>query len=318
MRSPLPAVIAGLLDAHGEDAAACLRVFGLQDALTGAAVLAPLDSLRGFYADAAQRLGEPDLGLTLTQKISRGAYGLPEFSIRASSTVGEGLRRIARYATLINEANVTTLTETASELQVHVSIPGHPIGAGRHADEYYLALIAVVARTLTDGAFVVKRAWFPHAKPRSTRRHQEVFRTTKLEFQAPDSGFAIAAALAAVPLQSADPALTLAIDEQAERLLSQRSQTPELLDLVREWLVRSLHAGLVTLDDAARGVAMTPRTLQRRLSERDTSFRALLDDVRQEMLQGLREQDVPVEDIAYRLGYADMGSFRRALRRWER
>ncbi|MBL4684496.1 MAG: AraC family transcriptional regulator, partial [Nannocystaceae bacterium] len=45
---------------------------------------------------------------------------------------------------------------------------------------------------------------------------------------------------------------------------------------------------------------------------------ALLDDVRQEMLQGLREQDVPVEDIAYRLGYTDMGSFRRALRRWER
>ena len=61
---------------------------------------------------------------------------------------------------------------------------------------------------------------------------------------------------------------------------------------------------------------MTPRTLQRRLAEHDTSFREVLDRLRSELHTRLAAQAICAQEIAFRLGYADMGSFRRAQRRW--
>ncbi len=228
------------------------------------------------------------------------------------------MRRLARYSTLINEASLAHLDESAAEVRISITIPGHALGCGRHANEYYLALLIVGGQTLTDGPFTLSRVWFSHPAPPNTQRHRSLLGTSKLEFDAPDCGFAIPTAVADAPLRSADPALMSAIDEQAELLLRHRNAEPDLLDTVRSWLARSLHEGLVTLEDVAREVAMAPRTLQRRLRERGTSFRELLDDVRRQLFDGLRKRGMPLQDVASRLGYAAMGSFRRAQRRWER
>jgi AraC-like DNA-binding protein len=60
-----------------------------------------------------------------------------------------------------------------------------------------------------------------------------------------------------------------------------------------------------------------PRTLRRRLVSEGTSFRALLDEVRRKLAIELLEQDIPVEQIAKQLGYAETANFTHAFKRWE-
>jgi AraC-like DNA-binding protein len=59
------------------------------------------------------------------------------------------------------------------------------------------------------------------------------------------------------------------------------------------------------------------RTLQRQLADEGTSFKAELEQVRAQMaIAALRDRSVPIDEVAFLLGYAEPSSFYRSFRRW--
>lgn len=76
-------------------------------------------------------------------------------------------------------------------------------------------------------------------------------------------------------------------------------------------------AGAVSLDIAARRLGTSPRTLQRQLNRRGTSFWALVEQSRFEIAGALLgETDLKVQEIAARIGYCNPNAFTRAFTRW--
>jgi len=62
---------------------------------------------------------------------------------------------------------------------------------------------------------------------------------------------------------------------------------------------------------------VSTRSLRRKLSEENTSFRKLVDELRMAMaIKYLRDTDLTVEDIAHAVGFKEAASFRQAFRRW--
>jgi AraC-like DNA-binding protein len=85
---------------------------------------------------------------------------------------------------------------------------------------------------------------------------------------------------------------------------------------VRAMLVDSTDA-LPTLDEVARTLGRSARSLSRHLAEEGSSFRELVDATRLARARELlRHSRLPINDIAWRLGYADPSNFNRAFRRW--
>nr|WP_240918578.1 AraC family transcriptional regulator [Rhodococcus sp. 14C212] len=81
-------------------------------------------------------------------------------------------------------------------------------------------------------------------------------------------------------------------------------------------LRRPGNAGL-SLAQVAAELAMSMRTLQRRLDEYEVSFRALRDEARlHEACRLLSETDDPVSEISKQLAYVEVASFSNAFRRW--
>lgn len=73
-----------------------------------------------------------------------------------------------------------------------------------------------------------------------------------------------------------------------------------------------------TLVETSQTLGISPRSLQRRLADRGTSFEALLDQWRQGRARHyLAESPLPVGSVARALGYSDPAHFVRAFRRWE-
>jgi AraC-like DNA-binding protein len=71
------------------------------------------------------------------------------------------------------------------------------------------------------------------------------------------------------------------------------------------------------LESVAREMAMSPRTLRRRLREEGTTFREVVGDLRKGLaLDYLESSDLSLEEIAALLGYEDAANFNRAFRRW--
>jgi len=76
-------------------------------------------------------------------------------------------------------------------------------------------------------------------------------------------------------------------------------------------------AGTVSLETAAEHLGISPRTLQRRLTQSGITFWAMVEQSRFEIAGALlRDTDLKVQEIATRLGYSSPGGFSRAFARW--
>ena len=72
------------------------------------------------------------------------------------------------------------------------------------------------------------------------------------------------------------------------------------------------------VQDLARELHLSTRTLQRRLTERDVTVQQLLDEARRELAHHyLLHSSRELNETAYLLGYEDANSFYRAFHHWE-
>ncbi|MBB5539120.1 helix-turn-helix domain-containing protein [Rhizobium giardinii] len=81
----------------------------------------------------------------------------------------------------------------------------------------------------------------------------------------------------------------------------------------------SVRLGLTSVEqnDLSAEVAITPRSLQRRLKEEDTSLLAILKDYREQMATAyLAQGNMTAEAISTALGYAEATAFSRAFKSW--
>jgi AraC-like DNA-binding protein len=67
----------------------------------------------------------------------------------------------------------------------------------------------------------------------------------------------------------------------------------------------------------AKTLALSVRTLSRRLADEGTSYAEVVDQLRRSLaLQYLKEPGIPLSQIAWLLGYEGSTSFNHAFRRW--
>ncbi len=121
---------------------------------------------------------------------------------------------------------------------------------------------------------------------------------------------------ASQPFPGYDPVLTRMLEQQCR----QRMETVEssgIAGKVRQKLLGNLGLG-ATLNDMAGELALSARSLRRKLEQEGTSYRDLVEEERRQLaLQLLRSTAMKIEEVAAHLGYTDAGGFVRAFRRWQ-
>ena len=75
--------------------------------------------------------------------------------------------------------------------------------------------------------------------------------------------------------------------------------------------------GAYSIEDVSAKIGLSKRTLQRKLSEENTTFQKQLNSVREVMaLHYIENTNISTADIAYLLGYSEVNSFLRAFSTW--
>ncbi len=115
-----------------------------------------------------------------------------------------------------------------------------------------------------------------------------------------------------------DPMLTQVAEQQCKKLLQQqnREQQKTLAYAVRELLL-SDSALMLNQHQIAKKLGVSSRTLSRKLANEGLSFKAILDELRQQLaLQYLRTTEFSIDEITHLLNYSDAANFSRAVKRW--
>ena len=72
----------------------------------------------------------------------------------------------------------------------------------------------------------------------------------------------------------------------------------------------------MAFEKIAKTIGMSERTLQRKLKEKGTTFRSILDEIRKELaVSYVRDLDIPLSEIAFILGFSEQSAFSRAFKR---
>ncbi|UYV37965.1 AraC family transcriptional regulator [Rhodobacteraceae bacterium D3-12] len=107
------------------------------------------------------------------------------------------------------------------------------------------------------------------------------------------------------------------IETDLRRQLDARSRALPLTARVRRALVDILPAGDASVDAVCARLALSRRSLQRKLKDEGESFQSVLERTRSELsLHYLRRDDLSVQEISYLLAYRDPNSFYRAFHGW--
>jgi AraC-like DNA-binding protein len=108
------------------------------------------------------------------------------------------------------------------------------------------------------------------------------------------------------------------LDPQLEAELANQQLQQTVQDRVKQTLKRLLPGQRPTIQEVARELNLSARTLQRRLTEAGVTFQQLLEEARRELARHyLLQSALQLNETAYLLGYENANSFFRAFHHWE-
>jgi AraC-like DNA-binding protein len=266
-----------------------------------------------LFGAAEQQLGEVAIGLRLAEMVRRLPDNVLRIAIQSSADVGEAFARVIRYSRLVHEGVELRLIEQGDVARLrHRNVHGeHRIGV-----ELSLGLAVTFMRGATLGAFQPDAADFAHRAPPSLEEHQRFF-AVPVRFGQPHNELTFPRRALELPLREADPSLASHLDRHLDVVLATLGKSPSFVETVRRAVGVDLRGGLPRMDEIARRLHMSERTLQRRLRQAGTSFQEVLAEVRREIsVRYLRETEMSLAEVAFIVGFSEVSTFHRAFKQW--
>jgi AraC-like DNA-binding protein len=318
-RFEVPAVhalhIGEIVRRFGVDSHALFSSLGLEEkVLAGPENRVELETFIALWERARALTEEPGLGILAGLQMRVSAHGFLGFAALTASTLGDALELASLYSP--TRSNAFGLVTRRHDDEVHLVLRENAnLGSAR--DMIVLSMLVglwQMGNALT-GRVLTGRAELAFARPAYLDRFDKEVPAT-LVFSRPQHALVFSADLLSLPLVLADPIGQKLAREQCERALEKLSDPKRTAMRIRSVFENS-DGEWPQLEDVARALALSPRTLKRRLRDEGTSFQALLDEQRCERARRLLEdRSRSVESVAFMLGYCDAANFTRAFRRW--
>lgn len=324
VRTPFVRVLFTYVRARGADADQLAAAFGIDLAQLGRAATSPeeepeyaIATLKKLADAAAHQLGDPFLGINLAAGAERGSYGVVDFVAASAPTVREALHRLIRYQRLVNTAVTFSIEEKDGRAILEHRLLGATSALGRHGNEYTVATLVRRFRDLSRTTFVPQCAWFAHARPADVSAIIAALGTDDLRFDAGCNGFSFPQPFLEAPIPSADGALLRVLDGYAARLVPATPPADDVRARVEHQVRLRLPSGRIDIQSVSSTIAMSARSLQRRLEEIGTSYQEVVDDVRRtQALKHIADPKLSVSEVAFLVGYSEPRAFLRAFKRW--
>ena len=304
------------LEALGHPAALILEQAGVsRSLLQDADGRVPHSAMMKFWNRALVLTGDEHLGIHLAEAAPMQSFEVHAYAMLSSSTLREALRRACRYQRLIHEATDLVFEEGAHEGVLRHALPGgRPVP--RHPAEFLATLWVRIGRLVTGTPWAPRLVCFAHEQPNAAGEHARVFQAP-VQFSGGFTAMHFPNEILDTSNPHADAHLARLLDRYAEGLLKHIVSRHSPAARLRAWLVEVFSSGSPTAASAARALHMSVRTLHRHLREEGTSFRELLDQLRQEQAVALLSNPrYSIAEVGFLLGFGEISSFSRAFKRW--
>lgn len=273
--------------------------------------------------------GKDGLSFMLARELRLTIHGTLGFAALTSPTFADALDSVRRYLQL--RAPFLSMSQSEAgenvlvQLRTEFDVPGlYPFLA-----ETVSATLIMLTEQLLDREDAEKRGFaltdgkLPGVTVHLSKPESDYYARfahqlpVRFEYGKPEEMMVFPKALLNVRMRLADADASRMAREQCEFELQKALKDQGDITLAIRNMLRMTPGPLPSLEAMAERFCVSSRTLKRRLAEKDTTYREILESVlKDRAIQLLRYTNQSVSEIAYELGYADLSNFSRAFRKW--
>jgi len=243
-------------------------------------------------------------------------YGIWGFALATSATLRSAIEVGLNYLELTFAFCKITLQEDDSQAYLQVEAQHLPEASQRFVVERDISAIINIHRELFSPIMPISEVHLRWDKVLPNSFYEQVLGLIP-KFNQGKNGVTFKRELLDMPLPGANEASRKILIAQCQELLQDRLKDNSAALKVRDLIITNLDQQ-VDMESVAKQMCVSLRTLRRMLSAEGTSFRKLMDEVRETLaLELIQSTNLSLEDISYRLGYSDTANFFHAFKRWK-
>jgi len=276
----------------------------------------PIDHITRLWRAAADLTQDRSFGLQAGSLVGPASFNVVSFLLQSCANLREAIAQVQKFQRLISDGGRFQILagERASWVIYH---PQQGLLAfSPHQIEAVLAAVVRFSQWITGNRFEAQRVQFGHAALGPRRRYESVL-GCPVEFEQAFNGLLLDNSVLDEPLPQADAQLALVHRQYADERLAALSDSASLIGSLRAWLAAHMSTQVPGRAIAAQALALSERTLARRLQEHQLSYSDVVDALRRDAAcEAVAHSLRPFSDIAQSLGFAEASTFNRAFRRW--
>ncbi len=269
-------------------------------------------SLHELLADKLGR-GYP---VRVGQKMVIEDYGVLGFSWRTCSRVGEIFERSERYFKLLSNTFIWQIEDSGNLSRIKLNREAHRRGM-ELSTEASLSATVVVLQAMTEKDISPTEVSFKHSSPEDLTDHHKAFKCPIL-FDQPEYSITYKTEDLNLKTAKADSSINSYLVKQVEEKtkgikIPGSSFVRDVENLIKD----GLPTGIPSIQSVSELLAMSNRTLTRRLSEAGVTYRDLIKKTQEQIAKDmLRDDTNSIGDIAFLTGFSEQSAFNRAFKKW--
>jgi AraC-like DNA-binding protein len=303
------------LKSCGHDPAPLYRKAGINsDLLSKPDARIKVASVDRLWHLVNERLDDPCFGIKMTEHWHPSRMGSLGYAWLVSTTLRTALDRLVRYIHVVTEAVELKTTNTPRGLTITLRIDDS-VNKLPQQEDAPMAIIMHMCRYNFGEGLTAVNVSLAHDEPACSKVITDYFKSP-VTYNTELSSITFSVRDVDKVLATANKKLALMHDDLLMRYLIEIKKG-DFIEQIKSIIIDHLPDGNVTDQLVANELNLSERSLQRKLKEKGTTFRLILDDVREMMaIQYIKDPVNRMSDIAFLIGFSEQSAFSRAFKKW--
>jgi AraC-like DNA-binding protein len=266
---------------------------------------------------ALVRSGDPAFGLRMGEHAKAAAFGLIGPMVAQCRTIEESFEHLLGYYRIVADVAPPRLEELDGRIHlVCDALRGDDEDCNRVRTEFLMVRLMLMGRQFLGPAEVGMELWFDYPRPAHAAEYARLFGGRE-RFDKPCIAVVFEKALMQIAQRHHDLELLIALRTQADRVLGELVEESGIVPRIRQVIVAGDVATRPEMNDVARKLGLSERSLRRRLEAAGASFNSVVHEARGAVATKLLgDPGATIDDVARALGFNTTATFTRAFKRW--
>lgn len=273
------------------------------------------DIADAFFKQAIEMIPDPAFGLRASECWHPSNLGALGYAWLSSASLHIGFDRFILYSRILGQKSSFQCVECDNSLRYTYINDRENSSVRNVMTDFSLSILIDMCRKNAGVGFHPNLVSLRRQTQQNTAPYIDFFGCA-VNFGADEDSFVIDRHVADSPLPSSNHEIAITFDA----ILAEQLAALDKSDVVarcKAYLLQQMTSGEASEQDLANAMGMSLRTLQRKLTDVETTYKTLLDELRHDLaIRYLADSQRTVTEITFLLGFSEQSAFTRAFKRW--